>query len=238
VKGPEDRPVFSNEEIIRKMKGLPDGRGVRLPIRGAEMETIGFLLGFDRFFLGDGELIKSMARAHTAFKDYFRTRFDVTPENKKNWLENFVLNNDKKMLFLVAAADGRVVGQEGFTVTDGGAFELDGTMRWGRGGHKDLFTRSAFERAAICFFLLGLEKLKVEVFKKNAIVIDIVSALGPTEKREKRLARSERGGVITFREASGVSGADEIIVEFTLDKKTFAAANERLAENPCWEGIF
>ena len=112
--------------VIRWMKGLPDGSGVRFPIRNPSLGVIGYLRAFDRRLLADDGLIETMARARTLYKDNFMTRFDVTPENKRNWLEKSVLGNDRKMLFLVETSDGRVVGQDGFTMGDDGKiFYLD-----------------------------------------------------------------------------------------------------------------
>ena len=230
---------FTNDQIIRGMKGLPDGRGVRFPIRDENMNVIGRLRGFDRFLLRDENLIETMARCHTFYKENFLTQFDVSPENKRRWLERSVLGNDRKMLFLVETPDGRVIGQDGFTLLGGGVFEHDGTMRFSRGGNPDIFVRDSFERAAICFFLLGCEKFKVEIFKKNVMAIDNALALGLSIKTEHPLTRSEEQGVVSYRIASSPAmiNTDEILVEFSMEKEAFAKSHGILIENPCWKGF-
>ena len=104
--------------IIRKMKGLSGGDGMRFPVRDDCLNVIGYLRGFGEPNLRDDALIETMARAHTHYKENFMTQFDVTKENKRYWLENSVLANDKKMLFLVETLNGRVVGQDGFTIRE------------------------------------------------------------------------------------------------------------------------
>jgi hypothetical protein len=225
--------------LIRRMKGLPDGVGVRLPIRDDEMEVIGYLKVFDRLNLDDGSLIETMAAARTRYREFFLTQFDVTPENKREWLENSVLNNDSKMLFLVETLDGRVVGQDGFTLLEDGCFALDGTMRWMRGGCPEIFLRNSFERAAIGFFLFGCETLKVEIFGKNKMAIDNTLLLGLVVKAEHPLVRSETDGAVTFRVVSHMSHVNtpETLVEFSLEKSSFALLNGALVDSPCWKGI-
>ncbi|MDR3255885.1 MAG: hypothetical protein LBT31_10005 [Synergistaceae bacterium] len=226
-------------DIIRGMKGLPDGRGLRFPIRDAELNVIGFLRGFDMFFLEDDEIIETMAKFHTLYKESFLTQFDVTPENKKNWLEHSVLPNDRKMLFLVETLDGRIIGQDGFTLMDGGVFELDGSMRWGRGGNSGIFVRSTLERAAICFFLLGRDTLKFEIFRKNKITIDNALSLGMEIVAERRLNRSLRDGIVKFSLASGsrLVNTDETLLEFRMGKSQFGKSYGALRDHPCWEGF-
>jgi hypothetical protein len=227
-------------EIIRKMKGLPDGRGVKFPIRDGELNVIGYLRGIDRHSLNDSELICTMARYHTLYKKNFLTQFDVSPENKINWLENSVLYNDLKMLFLVETSDGRTIGQDGFTLLDNETFEHDGTMRWKRGGQHEIFIRSAFERAAICFFLLGCEKFKVEIIGKNTMALDNAFALGMKVIKEHHLTCLESDGVVSYRIATdrALVNTTETLVELSMEKSVFAESNRVLIENPCWEGIF
>jgi hypothetical protein len=227
-------------EIVRRMKGLPDGRGARFPIRDRELNAIGFLRGFDKFFLEDDELITTMARCRTHYKENFLTQFDATPENKRAWLANSVLPNDRRMLFLVETLDGRIIGQDGFSLLDGGIFEHDGTMRWARGGHHEIFVRSSFERAAICFFLLGYEKFKVVIFKKNTMAVDNALALGLKIKDEHKLSYSECDGVVSYRVTSdsALVNTPETLMEFSMERSEFAESNAILVEKPCWEGLF
>jgi hypothetical protein len=189
---------LSNAGIIGKMKGLPDGAGARFPIRDRDMGTIGFLSVFDNFRLNDAGLIAAMARARTSFKEFFMTRFDVTPENKRYWLEHSVLGNDRKVIFLVETLDGRIVGQDGITLLGTDTFMLDGTMRWARGGRHGLFERSIFERASMGFVLFGCDLCNVDVFKKNKWSIFNLESMGLVIQREFSLSRAGYGGKTIF----------------------------------------
>jgi hypothetical protein len=208
--------------LIRRMKGLPGGAGERLPIRDEGMNEIGFLKAFDRADLDDRALIETMAEARTGFKRFFLTQFDVTPENKRAWLESSVLGNDNKMLFLVETQDGRVVGQDGFTLLGGGAFALDGTMRWARGGHMRLFEMSQLERARICFGLLGLSLCKIELFKKNAMAAYVVRKGGFAFEKEHQLSVSHEGGKVVYaRVGAGSANTDEKLWTFSMTREEF-----------------
>ena len=214
--------------LIRHMKGLPDGAGTRLPIRDEDGREIGFLKAFDRRDLEDSALIETMAEARTRFKEFFLTQFDVTPENKRAWLESSVLGNDDKMLFLVETLDGRVVGQDGFTVLDDDSFTLDGPMRWSREGHVRLFEMSQTERARVCFELLDLSLCKIELFKKNAMAAYVVRKGGFSFEKEYPLSVSSEGGKVVYTRASAEpAGTDEKLWTFSMTKEEF----ERLHRN-------
>ena len=87
------------------------------------------------------------------------------------------------------------------------------------------------------FFLLGCERCVVEIFGKNALVIDNSLRAGFRVEREYRLRVSEREGSAAFAKEDDPSmvNTDEILVSLFIDRERFAARNETIAENPCWE---
>ena len=224
-------------EIIRRMKGIPGGSGMRFPIRDEGLNVIGYLRGFDKSRLGDGALIETMARAHTQNKENFMTQFDVTPANKRYWLENSVLANDKKMLFLVETQNGRVVGQDGFTIREDGVFVSDASMKWERDGHPALFLRNFYERAAMCFVLLGCVGAEITFFKKNIATMLNVKRLGARKTGEYPLVKSAENGKIIYAKADDPSqiNTGEILIEYHMQKDDFLASHKNLVEHPCWE---
>jgi hypothetical protein len=204
------------------MKGLTgEGGGARLPVRDAALNMIGCLRVFDEALLDDDGLIALMAEARTRYKNFFLTRFDVTPENKRRWLRESLLQNDSKMLFLVETSDGRVVGQDGFSLI-GGCFALDGTMRWARGGHTRLFERSVIERAGFCFGALHCSLCRVEIFEKNQIAMENVLNAGFSLEAIYPLSVTEKDGVIAYSKTSeGCENSDERLVTLTMTKDVF-----------------
>jgi hypothetical protein len=212
--------------ILRRMKALKgvgaEGEG-KLPVRDASLSVIGYLRPFTETMLADEALIRTMAEARTRHKGFFLTQFDVTPENKREWLRESVLGNDRKMLFLVETLDGRVVGQDGFTLLGGGVFALDGTMRWARGGHTRLFERSAVARAGFCFGALGCLLCRVELFLKNELGIYNVENVGFSFESEYPLCVTEKDGMIAYSKTSpGCENTEERLVSMTMTKETFA----------------
>ena len=57
--------------ILRRMKGISGLRGLRFPIRDANLNIIGYLRGFDGFCLADTPLIETMARFRTFYSENF-----------------------------------------------------------------------------------------------------------------------------------------------------------------------
>jgi hypothetical protein len=228
-----------NTKIIRKMKGIPGGRGLRFPIRDKQMNVIGYMRGFDEHHLHDDDLIETMARARTAFKDFFLTQFEVTPANKKNWLKHSVLENDNKILFLIETLNGEIVGQDGITLLGDGMFMIDGTMRWERKGHAAIFGRNVFERASLGFILLRQDLCKIDVLKKNIQAILNVKSNGFIKRREFAMSKKESGNVTTLsREYDQTQvNTDEVLLEYYLHKQEFLNQNSSIFDNPCWKDV-
>jgi hypothetical protein len=209
--------------LISRMKGMPrGGDGIRLPIRDEKLSIIGYLRAFDAKMLDDRELIETMAEARTKYKDFFLTQFVTTYENKRNWLENSVLKNEKKVLFLVETADGLVVGQDGFTFLEGDVFAADATMRWRQGGDAKLFYMDTVERAGLCFGFLKGSLCVAEVFKDNVTAIMNLAKLGFTAKCESSLRVSEEEGKVIYTKCPPeLSNTQRRLKVFTLTEADF-----------------
>lgn len=211
-------------ETIQRMKGMTTGgHGAVFPIRRDDLSVIGYLRTIDRSILEDCELIETMALNRTKHRKNFLTQFDVTPENKKNWLENGVLNNPNKVLFLVEAADGTVVGQDGFTMLGGGVFSLDGTMRWMKVGEKDLYVRSGVARAGICFSFLDCGISTTEVFEDNIANVKNSIRMGHEIVEVSPLFLSEKNEVFRYDRIPDVSrsNTDRRLICFEMKRAVF-----------------
>ncbi|MDR3164229.1 MAG: hypothetical protein LBU13_01460 [Synergistaceae bacterium] len=225
--------------LVRILKGLPDGSGARLPVRDRDMTTIGFMSVFDSFRLANNKLVKTMAAARTRFGEFFLTQFSVTYENKKSWLRDAVLHNDRKILFIVETDGGKIVGQDGITLLDGESFMLDGTMRWERGGHSSLFERTGIERACIGFGLFGRCRCVVNIFKDNKFAVLNIESSGFVVRGEYALSRTERDGRVIFEVAENpeCANTDKKLVEYEMCRNDFADRYGAFIDSPCWEGI-
>jgi hypothetical protein len=231
--------VPRDARLVRTLKGLPDARGVRLPVRDRDMTTIGYMSVFDNFRLTDDELVKTMAAARSRFGEFFLTQFGVTYENKKNWLNDAVLRNDRKILFIVETGDGKIVGQDGVTLLDGDDFMLDGTMRWARGGHSRLFERTCVERACIGFGLFGRLRCVINVFKDNKFAVLNIESSGFAVREEHALSRTERNGRVIFETAETTESinTDRKLVEYEMYRDGFEGRHGKFIDSPCWKGI-
>lgn len=230
---------WNRVELVRRIKGIGYDRGVVFPIRHVDLSVIGYLRAVDRSILDDWDLIRTMAESRTRNRRYFLTQFDASPENKRAWLENGVLKNDDKVLFLVEAHDHTVVGQDGFTLMENGVFSLDGTMRWLKYGHKDLYVRSGVERAAICFFLLSGVLSTTEVFSDNIANMTNSARMGHEAMTEHELFLSERDFVFRYEKIEGGSAAntDRKLTCFEMTQTSFIDQHRSIFEHPSWVNI-
>jgi hypothetical protein len=63
---------------------------------------------------------------------------------------------------------------------------------------------------------------------------------GYSKTDEHFLERTDKGGVVSFKVADDPSSAntDELLIEFSMNKQTFADKYAYLMSHPCWSGIF
>jgi len=227
-------------EIIQSMKGLPDGgHGAVFPIRCEDLSVIGYMRAIDASILSDSGLIETMAEARSRYRASFLSQFDVTPENKRSWLESGVLKNDMRMLFLIESADHTVVGQDGFTIQNDEIFSLDGTMRWLKGGHKDLYVRCGIERAAICFFLLGRRLSTTEVFSDNVANVKNSLKMGHHAVKEHKLFLSEKNRMFRYDKIgdAAASNTDRTLLSFEMSREEFSELHPNIAANHGWTNL-
>lgn len=135
-----------------------------IPIVDQDGKQFGFLAPVARHHLEDEELISAFVRWRDAHQYAFSSRFDVTFESTLSWVENQVVNNKGRILFLVLDLDFQAVGRLGLLETSNDSFrlEVDNVLR-GESGAPGILGRamSAMEKWAATTFFVTTLQLKV-----------------------------------------------------------------------------
>lgn len=90
-----------------------------LPILDSGGDTIGFLHPITADFEKTiPECVELLDRWRTENPTLSPSRFPITHERTRRWVTNSIINNDKRILFMIQTLEGRNVGHIGFTNID------------------------------------------------------------------------------------------------------------------------
>lgn len=106
------------EDVIARLKA--DATEIDFP--GGQLQTLTVVTD---------PLAARLARWRRQSAEAFATKFPVTNEGTFNWLQNQVVDNPRRVLFLVTDHDGRPVGNVGFVTGESIALpiEIDNVLR-------------------------------------------------------------------------------------------------------------
>lgn len=103
------------EKLNRYKRKRSSDNLVLVPILDAEEHTIGFLhpitADFKTTIAGCVELLSSWRAENPTLSP---TRFHVTHEGTERWINNLIINNDQRILFMIEDISGNYIGHMGF----------------------------------------------------------------------------------------------------------------------------
>ena len=107
------------EKINQYKRKRPSDNLILVPVLDRDQNTIGFLRPVTADFrttITDCIELLSLWRADNPTLS--PTRFQVTHEGTERWLDNLVINNDQRILFMVQDVTGNYIGHMGFACFD------------------------------------------------------------------------------------------------------------------------
>lgn len=154
--------------------------------------------------------IKLIAEWREASSDWFTTRFPLSEEGTRQWLEQQVLSTDDRILFFVEDEECTPVGQVGLLHYDENTkqCEYDNLLRGRKGKFGNLMNY-----ALITLGIWSIEVLKVQVgyirvVGDNHRAIRIYHSLGAEEVERSPLFKSVENGVTRWLPASLEEGCE------------------------------
>jgi len=160
------------------------------------------LIPVSRFHCADGRLISNMAAWRNRFVTAYPTQFKATPDSTSRWLDESVLNQPGRILFLVMDKCGCCFGHIGFNncINNERSFEIDNVVR-GEAGYPGLFSRALDILCTWAYETFPVDDIVLRVMADNSRAIDFYYSLGWSLVREIQLTKRESKDFVSYEEA-------------------------------------
>lgn len=172
-----------------------------LPILDSGGDTIGFLHPITADFEKTiPECVELLDRWRTDNPTLSPSRFPITHERTRRWISDSIINNDRRILFLIQALDGKYIGHMGFTAiySEQKCAEIDLVVR----GVKDISPGiMGYAMEALTDWgkhELKLEHIAVMVLWDNVKGIEFYSRCGFKKEEVIPLLKVEQGNDIRW----------------------------------------
>ena len=152
--------AYITEALDRMKRKGNDDELCLVPILNQEMQTVGFLrpitVDFKETIPRCAELLSKWRRDNPTLSP---TRFSITEERTEKWLLDYVINNNRRILFMIQDLEGVCIGHMGFAgfEYDRQAAEVDLVVR----GEKDV-SKGIMRYAMGALIQWGKQELKLK----------------------------------------------------------------------------
>lgn len=202
-------PGNEQAAFIRSCKGMGEsGKSLRIPLRMEDGKEAGSIFPVDPSVANDPGVISDLTRWRSESRENFLTEFEPSEGRTKNWLNQVVVPNHDRLLFLIEAGGPGRVGHFGIADVSPDALELDNGIRGESGGHPRLFVYVELYVMHFAYTCLKVESVHVRVFSDNLGPRRLHRMVGFTESSRKQLIRVKQGegeyGYLPFE--SGLEG--------------------------------
>lgn len=155
-------------EKLKAPKEFSSSWIMSIPIRPTEITTtLGHLLPVNMSFLENQEFLERMTSWRSENQHAYLGRFQPTADKTRSWLDSMVLQNQSRLLFLVADRNGCLIGHMGLAVnTKKGSIEIDNVVR-GEAQSPGLMSDALLALEKFAESELTLEKLSLRVLASN-----------------------------------------------------------------------
>lgn len=186
--------IVNEEQTVRIEFG--DGRGVWL----------GHLAPITRSGLKDAELIRKLTRWRNISRRYFFTQARVTCEMTRNWLENAVLMDGGRLLFVVFS-NHNPVGTLGIKLLTERLVELGNLVRGSRGGGAQLMYHAEWALINWTFNNLEIDMIFGIALADNLMCLNLQKSLGFKDTQVIPLRKIQVDGAVELQPAEAGSEA-------------------------------
>jgi len=159
-------------------------------IRDSQDSYIGRLAPITLSVLDNAEIIWRLTKWRNQASRYFLTQFNATTERTKRWLEEVVLKDHSRLMFLIYSPT-KLIGQYGFKGLAVDSVEIDNLIRGEIGGHPELIYYAEIALIKWLFATFRIKRIYGFVLADNFIVLHLHQSVGfrhtdliPLQKRE------------------------------------------------------
>lgn len=217
----------NQKTIIRQLKGLEEGslNSFYIPIIKDEGSLIGKLVSINTKLANDNSIINDLRKWRQKYMKYFLTQFVATNERTQLWLNNSVLLDDTRILFLIQDEEDKRIGNFGICNIREKEAELDNLIRGEKGGDQKLIFYAEISLMHWIYKNLGIEDIYLHVFSNNRITINLHRSVGFEISKIYPLVKSKTSQQVQYNVNLNQSFSehdDELgLVKMIIDKKYF-----------------
>lgn len=186
-------------------------------------KVIGCLKPITRSIINDDFIIKKLTKWRNGAMQFFLTQFIATPKRTKNWLANTVLDDNKRMLFIIYDDSGNAIGNYGFTKLNESFAEIDNLIRGERLGDPRIIFYA--ERASInwMFVKFRINEIVGHIFSDNIIPMLIHKEIGFSIKDKIPLTKRIVNNEIYWNEIKNenMSNTDRYQFKISINQRDF-----------------
>ena len=163
-------------------------------------DQVGFIKPISHFDLNSDTLIERLKSWRNENISAYLDQTLATSAGTKKWLENNVLKNDSKVLFLVFDNRDIPIGHIGLAdgLNKDSLIEMDNIVRGDKTAQKGLISLALYELISWVFISTSCNKLYLRVFSDNFKAISIYENLQFTHINKEPLKKNVNGGVIKY----------------------------------------
>lgn len=205
-------------KIIRTLKGLDaNGTGadldVELSVLNDAASKVGSLRPLSRRLANDEEIVNKLAAWRRRFSRFFFTQFEVSGERTRSWLNDAIVKDDTRILFLISDATNKLIGHIGARGIGEDSAEFDNFMRGERGGDPRVMLLSAVRLIGWMYAALHVRNFYGRVLADNHRTLAVYEAIGCFEQSSPR-------ELLTAPDERPAAGSHKYIT-MTLDTRKF-----------------
>lgn len=207
----------AQRSIINECKGLDhSGIGRSFTVNDNHGQPIGTIRSVDILLASDATVLKQMTVWRERNATSFLTQFQPTVERTLKWIQDIMLPDHSRIMFLVEDEKGCRLGQFGLCNISENEAELDNAIRGESGGHPQLFHFVELTVIKFCFEHLGVQRVVGKLFSNNILVIHLHKVVGFSVEKVQSLRKTEAKGEIRFDPVDNPDEANTAIKLFTI----------------------
>jgi len=181
--------VNQKEYLLNVIEG---GVLLELPIYDGGGEVVGMMRPVTKIQPQSEEVIAKITAWRNKYKKFFLTEFNATTFRTKKWLENEVLSEPTRLLFLIYSQE-TIIGHYGFKDLVEESVLLDNAVRGERGGHPMLMMFAAQALITWLFDVMQVNEVYGYTFANNPMGLRFNRDLGFTFTEKIPLLKQVEG---------------------------------------------
>jgi hypothetical protein len=144
---------------------------------------IGYLAPITQSTVADSQIIEKLVVWRNQARKYFMTQFSATYARTKAWLENTVLRENNRLLFLIHSPT-LLIGHLGFKGLTTRSAELDNLIRGEKGGHPQIIYHAEWALVNWLYGNFSIDEICAHVLADNFITLRLHQSIGfrPTQR--------------------------------------------------------